>query len=160
MNLAAGELVAGKYRLERVLGEGGMGSVWIATHAITRAQVAVKFLKPEYAKRLDVVHRFIREARAAVAVRHPNVVAIHDVLQLEDGTPAMVMDYLRGESLASKLVREKTLSVSTAAQLLLPASVAVSFAMPKSRTLIVPPSPSAAMKRLSGFRSRWTIPTA
>ncbi len=128
VNFAAGELVAGKYRLERVLGEGGMGTVWVASHAITRAKVAIKFLKPEYAKRLDVVHRFIREARAAVAVRHPNVVAIHDVLQLEDGTPAMVMDYLRGESLATKLSREHKLSAETTAQLIVPALGAVSAA--------------------------------
>lgn len=128
MNFAAGEVVAGKYRLERVLGEGGMGTVWVASHAITRAQVAIKFLKPEYARKLEVVHRFIREARAAVAVRHPNVVAIHDVLQLDDGTPAMVMDFLRGESLAGKLSREGKLSVETAANLLVPALGAVGAA--------------------------------
>ena len=102
--------------------------MWVATHVITRAQVAIKFLRPEYANKVDVVHRFIREARAAIAVRHPNVVAIHDVLQLEDGTPAMVMDYLRGESLANKLSREHKLPVETAARLIVPALSAVAAA--------------------------------
>jgi serine/threonine protein kinase len=128
VRLAEGELIGGKYRLERVLGEGGMGSVWAATHALTRMRVAVKFLKPEYSMKEEVAHRFLREARAAAAVRHPNVVSIHDVMQLEDGTAAMVMDYLKGESLGERIHRVGAQPPDVVARILLPVVSAVGTA--------------------------------
>ena len=108
VRIASGEIVGGRYRLDRQLGEGGMGAVWSATHTVTNKAVALKFLlgrgdDPQLRERL------LREARAVCAVMHPNVVPVHDVLELEGGAPALVMDLLSGESLASKLEREKAL---------------------------------------------------
>src|SRR4051812_39122333 len=103
-----GATVARRYRLDRLLGEGGMGAVWAATHTVTRKAVALKFLKSMGQTNPDVRRRFLREARAASVLRHPNVLQVHDILELEDGAPVMVMDLLEGESLADKLARERT----------------------------------------------------
>ncbi len=99
-----GLIVAGRYQLDRRLGAGGMGEVWSATQTVTRKPVAVKFLNDE--DDLGTRRRFLREARAACAVRHPNVVQIHDVVELDGGAPAIVMELLRGESLEAKLDRD------------------------------------------------------
>ena len=109
--LVAGTLIGGRFRLERMLGEGGMGVVWAATHAVTRKPVALKFLKRSRNDDARAVQRFLREARAACAVRHPSVVEVHDVLELEDGSPVMVMDLLSGETLAQRLTRERVMSL-------------------------------------------------
>ncbi len=105
MELTEGTLVAERYRLDRRIGAGGMGEVWAATQTVTRMPVALKFLRDPSGGE-DVRRRFLREARAAVAVRHPNVVQIHDVLELPGGEPAMVMELLDGESLEQRLKRE------------------------------------------------------
>jgi serine/threonine-protein kinase len=106
-----GDKVAGKYRLERCLGQGGMGEVWAATHDVTQKTLALKFVKSTKKDHDEGTHRrALREARAACAVSHPNVVAVHDVLESDDGMPILVMDLLSGESLAQKLAREHTLS--------------------------------------------------
>ncbi|GMV19967.1 MAG: hypothetical protein AMXMBFR56_81910 [Polyangiaceae bacterium] len=120
-----GALVAGRYRLERLLGQGGMGQVWAATHTVTRRQVALKFLRPGADLRPELQRRFLREARAASAVDHPNVVRIHDVFALDDGSLLMVMDLLEGETLGSLLERKGKLSLSEASSLLLPVVSAV-----------------------------------
>jgi serine/threonine-protein kinase len=99
--LGEGSIVAGRFRLERLLGEGGMGAVWAARHVVTQRGVALKFLKGPASP--DSIQRFWREAQAANAVQHPNVVTVHDVFELEDGIHAMVMDLLEGESLAERL---------------------------------------------------------
>ena len=118
MSLAPGALIAGKFRLERSLGEGGMGVVWQAVHTVTRKPVALKFLKRDGSDDGRAIQRFLREARAACAVRHPNVVAVHDVLELEDGSPVMVMDFLEGETLAQRLSRERTLRLAEASRIM------------------------------------------
>jgi eukaryotic-like serine/threonine-protein kinase len=123
---ASGEVIAGRYRLDRVLGQGGMGQVWCATHTVTRRRVALKFLRG--AVDPAATRRFLREARAASAVEHPNVVTIHDVFALEDGTPLMVMDLLLGETLGDRLRRDQSLSPSEAARLMLPVVSAVGTA--------------------------------
>src|SRR5688572_17126826 len=85
-----------------------MGAVWEASHLITHKRLALKVIhegKDDPAAR----RRVLREARAACAVKHPNVVTVHDVLERDDGTPVLVMDLLEGESLASRLERERTL---------------------------------------------------
>jgi eukaryotic-like serine/threonine-protein kinase len=127
--MQAGQIVAQRYELVRLLGEGGMGQVWSAIHTLTRKAVAIKILKPaEGNANAELVARFVREARAASAVRHPNVVAIHDILQLEDGTPLMVMDLLEGETLAARLARQHVLSYLEVARLLAPVVSAVGSA--------------------------------
>ncbi|WP_394834924.1 serine/threonine protein kinase [Pendulispora rubella] len=114
--LAAGTVVDGRFVLEGLLGEGGMGTVWSARHAIIQRPVALKFLKR---KDDDCVKRFLREARIVSGLAHPNIVHIHDVMTLDDGSPIMVMDHLVGESLASRLARQRTLGVREASAIVL-----------------------------------------
>ncbi len=120
MDLAPGALVAGKYELERRIGAGGMGEVWAAVQQPTRKRVALKFLRADKAsddpsEGEATRKRFLREARAACAVRHPNVVEVHDVLSLDDGSPVMVMEYLKGETLEARLAREGRLPLGEVA---------------------------------------------
>jgi len=123
--LAAGALIASRYRLDQRLGEGGMGEVWAATHAVTRRRVAVKFLKSSVSSSPEMRRRILREARAATLVRHRNVVEVIDVFELENGAPVMVMALMSGETLGAKLARQKTLAVGEVAALLLPVVDAV-----------------------------------
>jgi len=96
-----------------------MGAVWAATHQVTHKHVALKFLHKKNDD-ADARRRVLREARAACAVQHPNVCTVHDVVEDEDGTPILVMDLLRGESLADKLTRERTLSPADAVHVISP----------------------------------------
>jgi serine/threonine protein kinase len=126
---APGVVIAKRYRLEGLLGRGGMGVVWAATHTVTRRAVAIKFLRSESNPHgQELRKRFMREARAASAVKHPNVVTISDVFELDDETPVMVMDLLTGETLGQKLARESKLTLERAAALLLPVVSAVGTA--------------------------------
>jgi serine/threonine-protein kinase len=102
-----------------------MGTVWEAVHTVTRKPVALKFLKGDKAEGRE---RFVREARAASAVRHPHVVAIHDVVELGGGELAMVMDLLEGESLGARLRREGRLSLGFTAKILVDVLAALSAA--------------------------------
>jgi serine/threonine-protein kinase len=114
-------VLAGRYRLDAKLGEGGMGVVWAATHVVTRQTVALKLLlTTPGADTSRVVKRFMREARAASAVKHPNVVLVYDVMELDAQTPMMVMELLRGETLGQRLDRERTLPLGEVARVLLP----------------------------------------
>src|ERR1041384_7592914 len=101
--LAPGVIIGGRYRLDALLGEGGMGAVWAATHLVTRQRVALKMLKGRSSERQDHRRRFWREARAASTVHHPNVVRIHDLFELEDHALVMVMDFLSGRTLGELL---------------------------------------------------------
>src|SRR5882672_3000739 len=93
-------ILAGKYRILRKIGQGGMGSVWLADHLALRSQVAVKILDPEIASSEEGLARFRREARSAAALRSPHVVQIIDY-GIDDDTPYIVMEFLEGESLAA-----------------------------------------------------------
>ncbi len=127
--LEPGAIIAKRYRLDRLLGGGGMGVVWAATHTVTRRAVAVKFLRGDPARMTqELRQRFLREARAASAVSHPNVVTISDVFELDDDTPVMVMDLLAGETLGQKLLRETQLSLAQTAAILLQVVSAVGAA--------------------------------
>ena len=97
-------IVAGKYALGRRLGRGGMGSVWAAEHLTLRSQVAIKFIDSQFATSPEAVSRFLREARAAAALRSPHVVQILDH-GVDNGAPYIVMELLDGESLAARLRR-------------------------------------------------------
>src|SRR5690606_11818666 len=98
-----GKLIAGKYRLELVLGRGGMGTVYRATHTWTGRPVAVKYLHPEHAQDAASVGRFLREARAAASVRHPNAVDVLDMGQDDDGSAYLVLELLEGGTLSQYL---------------------------------------------------------
>jgi hypothetical protein len=99
----SGSLLADRYRLTKRLGAGGMGEVYRATNEKVHREVAIKVLKPEYARSPDVVQRVLREARAANAVHHPNVVDVIDVDTDAQGAPIIVQELLTGEDLAQHL---------------------------------------------------------
>ncbi len=104
-----------------------MGQVWAATHQMTNKRVAIKLLKTEVAS-ADTLRRFVREARAASAVRHPNVVEIHDIISLDDGSPALIMDLLDGETLAAYLERVGAVPLPDLAHIMAPVLSAVGTA--------------------------------
>jgi serine/threonine-protein kinase len=128
VELKAGILLGGRFVLERRLGEGGMGVVWAARHAVTRKAVAIKMLKPERASDAVVRERFVREARTASKVQHPNIIEIRDVIELDDGAPAMVMDLLEGETLGDVVEREGALPLSRVAPIMVQVLSAVGTA--------------------------------
>src|SRR5450432_4264650 len=125
--LEAGSLVAGKLRIERVLGQGGMGTVCIATHVGLDRRVAIKVLLPELANQPEIVARFVREARASARLKSEHVCRVSDVGQLESGEPYIEMELLEGMDL-SKLIEAAPLSVETAADYVLQACIAVAEA--------------------------------
>ena len=112
--------VAGRYRLLERLGEGTSAWVWAAEDRTLARAVALKLMKPGVTGQRKARRRFLREARAVSAIAHPNVVKIHDVLELE-GTAALVMERLCGETLGARLAREIRLDVHTACVILLQA---------------------------------------
>ncbi len=95
-------ILAGKYRLVRQLGRGGMGSVWFAYHLTLQAPVAIKLMDPEIATNAESLHRFLNEAKAAAALRSPHVVQVLDH-GVDHGVPYIVMELLEGESLGDRL---------------------------------------------------------
>jgi serine/threonine protein kinase len=124
-----GEVFAGKYRLDTMLGSGGMGEVYRAENLGLGRAVAIKLLREEHGESSEVVMRFLREARAANIVRHPNVVDVLDIGQAEDGTPFIVQELLEGEDLAHYVhARGGRLSADETVQLLIPAIDAVAYA--------------------------------
>jgi eukaryotic-like serine/threonine-protein kinase len=122
----AGDVVAGKYRIEDVIGEGGMGAVYAATHTLTGKRVALKWMLPELAADEGAVQRFIREAQAAGRIDHPNVVDVYDVGE-HDGSTFLVMEYLQGETLTAAFNRGG-LDARHIIQLLIPAMRGVAAA--------------------------------
>jgi serine/threonine-protein kinase len=113
-------LFDGKYRFVRKIGEGGMGSVHEAVNARTGKKIAIKMMSPLIARDHSAVERFMREARAATSIEHPNVVQILDVGIDEQSVPYMVMELLQGESLAQLIEREAPLQPARLVQLLGP----------------------------------------
>src|SRR5687767_10122743 len=99
--MSPGDVLAGRYRLDAVLGRGGMGVVWAATNTLTDQRVALKLLAGEATETHRA--RLFREARAAATLDHPNVRRVSDVFDLADGTAVMVMELLDGRSLAEHL---------------------------------------------------------
>ena len=110
-----GQTLDGKYQIERELGRGGMGTVYLATHLGTERPVAVKIIAPQFMQRSEFVERFRREARAAGRLRHPNVVNVTDFgfADSKDGQVAyLVMEYLDGCTLGEILDEERNLPVA------------------------------------------------
>jgi len=126
--VAPGDVLAGKYVVERVLGEGGMGVVVAATHRQLGQRVAVKFLLAEYCQHPEAVARFLREAQAAVRIQSEHVARTIDVGTLESGAPYMVMEYLSGRDLASELATRGSLPVEEAVGFVLQACEAIAEA--------------------------------
>src|SRR6186713_2555203 len=109
VRLSPGTVLAEKYRLETVLGEGGMGTVYRAEHLALKAPVAVKVIDRKVEEGDLTLARFMREAQSAAALRSPHVVQILDY-GTDEGRPFMVMELLEGEPLADRLKRLGRLS--------------------------------------------------
>lgn len=112
--VAVGTVIAERYRVDGILGEGGMGVVVVATHLVLQQRVAIKFLRREAMVDVDAVNRFIREAQAAAKVQSEHVVRVQDVAQLADGTPFIVMEYVDGMVLSTLLASQVRLPVRDA----------------------------------------------
>jgi serine/threonine protein kinase len=113
--VAPGQILAGKYRIERVLGEGGMGVVVEAHDTGLERRVAIKFLLPDFVKHVEAKERFLREARAAVKIQSEHVARVIDVSTLESGAPYMVMEFLEGSDLSRVIETGGPLPVEDAA---------------------------------------------
>ena len=114
----AGQRIADRYDVVRLLGEGGMGQVYEARHVELDKQVAIKFLFLELAEDEELLARFRREARITAALRHANIVEVMDFGVTGEGLPWLVMEYLTGESLQEILEREGRLSIPAAKQIM------------------------------------------
>jgi serine/threonine protein kinase/Flp pilus assembly protein TadD len=104
-SLEKGTIIAEKYRIIEKLGEGGMGIVYRAMDLTLNRDVALKFLPPEYTRDKDAQERFIREAKSASALDHPNICAIHEINKTEDEQVFIVMAYYEGKNLKGKIKR-------------------------------------------------------
>jgi serine/threonine-protein kinase len=99
MRPQVGQVINNKYRLVRIIGDGGMGSVYEARHEVLGTTVALKFLHPELSRRAGLVQRFLQEARVSAAIQSPHVVRVSDVDQMQSGQAFIVMEYLEGKTL-------------------------------------------------------------
>ena len=109
-----GQIVGGKYRFLRLLGDGGMGAVYEASHEVLGSKVAIKVLHQDLAQKPEIVDRFLREARVLAQIQSPHVVRVLDVAMGDGAHPAyIVMELLQGESLSAVLKRERRLSLDT-----------------------------------------------
>jgi len=120
--------VAGKYRVERVLGKGGMGIVVAARHVQLGELVAIKLLLPEMTMDAEIVQRFSREARAAVRIKSEHVARVSDVGTLDTGAPYMVMEYLHGSDLGAVLTEQGALPLEDAVDFVAQACEAIAEA--------------------------------
>lgn len=109
-----GELISGKYRVVRLIGDGGMGVVYEARHEVLGTSVALKFLHADLAKRPGLTQRFMQEARVSATIQSAHVTHVTDVDTAQDGSPYLVMELLSGQSLQSLLDRQGKLHVDQA----------------------------------------------
>lgn len=126
---AGGALIAGKYQLGQILGEGGMGSVWVAKNRTLDVEVAIKLMRSELTDDVDgIAERMLQEARAAASIGHPSIIQVFDFGFTELGDPFIAMELLRGESLSQAIRRRGRINPVRAAQTLLPIIDALSAA--------------------------------
>src|SRR5215471_126392 len=123
----ASDVLAGKYRLERRLGECGMGDVWIAHNETLDIDVAIKLIRGELATE-EMAERLLHEARAAARLGHPAIVRVNDFGNTDRGDPFIVMELLEGEDLAAALASRGRLNSITAVRTLLPIAHALMVA--------------------------------
>ncbi|MBK9030623.1 MAG: protein kinase [Myxococcales bacterium] len=112
-----GMIVDGRYRVVELIGEGGMGKVYLAEHIDIGKKVALKVLHPSYSRMPDLVERFRREARAASKIGHPHIVDVTDSGTTADGSAYFVMEFLQGVELGSVIEREGALEVGRAVRI-------------------------------------------
>ncbi|HYP90440.1 MAG TPA: serine/threonine-protein kinase, partial [Polyangiaceae bacterium] len=117
LDLLVGSTVAGKYHIDRLIGRGGMGAVFQATHAAIGKRVALKFLGAPSSRDGEAATRFQREAKAASLAESPHIVQIFDSGRSEQGLPFLVMELLTGEDLRARLHRERRLDAEAAVRI-------------------------------------------
>jgi len=113
-----GQMLDGKYRIDAFISEGGMGSVYRATHVLLGKTVAIKLIKKEIVTSEDVVRRFQREARAASNIDHRNIVTVYDLGQTADGTLYIAMEFVEGRSLREEIRHEGPMAPQRIVQIL------------------------------------------
>jgi serine/threonine-protein kinase len=128
MDLQPGLMVTDNVRLHRQIGEGGMGTIWVAEHLALETEVAVKFMAPELATHPDAVARFTREAKAAARLRSPHVVKVFDYGLVDGGVPYMTMELLEGENLEARISRGGRLRLDETVQVVTQLSKAIAEA--------------------------------
>src|ERR1700753_1150813 len=112
-----GAVIAGKYRLERELGRGAMGTVWGALHTALGQRVAIKLIAVEQSRSLEARQRFSVEAKAAARLRSRHVVQVYDDGETPDGTPYIVMEYLEGQTLEERLEAQPDMGLGEAVRI-------------------------------------------
>jgi len=112
-----GDVIAGKYRLERELGRGAMGTVWAAVHVTLSQRVAIKLISLDHSRSDEARLRFGIEAKAAARLRSRHVVQVYDDGETPDGTPYIVMEYLEGETLEQRLERQPDMGLPEAVRI-------------------------------------------
>jgi serine/threonine-protein kinase len=120
-----GKVIGGRYRIESLLGRGGMGVVYRAMHLELDQAVAIKILPTSYARDGETLKRFEREARTASRVRHPNVVTVFDLGRLDTGEPYLVMELLDGKDLDQVMRDRGTLPLKEVVEIMMPIATAI-----------------------------------
>jgi serine/threonine-protein kinase len=126
--ISPGQVIAGKYCIERILGEGGFGVVAAAVHVQLGQRVALKFLLPQAFRDTAIVERFVREARAMATIKSHHIARVIDISQLPSGLPFLVMEYLEGRDLDAMITTHGPLPISMAAAYVLEACEAIAEA--------------------------------
>jgi serine/threonine-protein kinase len=119
--IPVGAVIGGKYRIDALLAEGGMGVVYRGTHLVLEQPVAIKLVRPELTHRKDAIARFLREARTIAALRGEHVARVLDSGCIKSGPPYMVLEYLEGADFRTWLQSKGPLAIPRAADLLLQA---------------------------------------
>lgn len=130
-DLKIGDIVADRYEILSVLGEGGMGLVYKARHKLMNRMVALKVIRAELVSNVTLMQRFQQEAMAVSKLQHPNIVTVYDFGVTDDGLPFLVMDYLNGISLAEMISKYHKLTVDTAVEIFFQACYALAHAHEK-----------------------------
>src|SRR5215472_7435013 len=123
-----GHTIAEKYRVLRLIGSGGMGTVWEGVHATLGTRVAIKFIKPQFAQQPEARARFEIEARAAAKLNTKHAVHVYDYGVNDEGLPYIVMEYLDGESLSDAIIARGRLPPREVAQIIAQAARALTRA--------------------------------
>jgi serine/threonine protein kinase len=116
IDVRSGVVVDGRYRIQRLIGRGGIGLVYLCHHEVLEKPVAMKVLRPEYAEQPEVIERFVNEARAASAIKSAHTVNTLDVGSLPSGAPYFIMEYVDAETLAARLQRDGALPLREAVE--------------------------------------------
>jgi serine/threonine-protein kinase len=124
----AGSIVGGKYRVLRIIGSGGMGTVWEGSHVALGTRVAIKFIKPRFAEQAEARARFEIEARAAAKLKTKHAVHVFDYGVSGEGLPYIVMEFLEGESLSDAIISRGPLGDAEVAKIITQAARALSRA--------------------------------